>query len=211
MSLLLDALKKAALDKQKSAEAASASASTSATTAPPAVTDGEANSNAKPYELTLDLEPRPAPVKVTAEPELDAVTFESMQESAIRVSNKAAELPVTELSRLELPELATDITPPRSEIRHEAAHYKSGQYESLNSERKSATPAKVISPPPVIIAEPPAPTAPPPETSKPSADKLTTVALVAQQAAVKQATAKQRDALDLLINKSRQSAASVHC
>ena len=161
MSLLLDALKKASLDKQKSAEAASASA----TTVLSVVADDDVNSNANTDELTLDLEP--------------------MQNSAANENEKLAEQPATELL-----ELATDITPLRSEIRHET-----GQYE-----RKSATPAKVISPPPAIITEPPAPTAPPPETSKPAADKLASAALVARQA-----SAKQRDALDLLINKSRQS------
>lgn len=169
MSLLLDALKKAAQDKQNNANSAKGDT-------PPATPPSmPPQTPADEPELTLDLEPLPA-TEATAHDDL-------ANEPALQIEDA----PSPPAGASELPTLATDITPPPAEIRHEAA---------VVPRPPRPQPAAPAAPPPAEPVIPPPPTASP----RPHPTASSAAGLAAQQAA-----AKQRDALDLLINKSRQA------
>lgn len=156
MSLLLDALKKAAQDKQKNTADAAPVAPPAAPTIP-----------AVEQELTLELELDQAPAEeITAKP--------------LQVNEPPAPAVVDEL-----PTLAADVTPPPAEIRHEAAVVP-----------KPAKPA-----PAPLHAEAIQPAPQPAASSKPAQASVAPGATFATQ----QAAAKQRDALEMMINKSRQA------
>jgi tetratricopeptide (TPR) repeat protein len=165
MSLLLDALKKAAQDKQNSANNAAGNT-------PPTKPVDE-------LELTLDLDALPA---ATRADELTALGDTQADEPALQIND----VPTHAMMADDLPTLAADIKPPPAEIRHEAAVVPK--------------PVKPQAPP----AQPTPPTAEaikPPQPSASSRSATSSAAVLAAQ----QAAAKQRDALDMMINKSRQS------
>ena len=114
MSLLLDALKKAALDKQKSAATAESHAEP--------VTVNPANEQ----ELTLDLEPLPAPPETGLGDGLGDDLGESF-DNMTRLSKAPGTLELAEPDLIpahnDLPELATDIKPRPPEIGHEASRF----------------------------------------------------------------------------------------
>lgn len=165
MSLLLDALKKAAKDKQANA---------GNTTPAPAPVE---------QELTLDLDELPEPASSQADITPDSPAIE---EPALLIEDQQ---PATRDSHEDLPTLAADITPPPSEIRHEAAIVpKPARPEPA----KPAAPLE-LEPEQAVIKQPAS-------APQPSASPSNAAALAAQLAA-----AKQRDALNMMINKSRQS------
>ena len=175
MSLLLDALKKAALDKQKSA-------ATAASPAEPVTVNP-----ADEQELTLDLEPLPAP----PETGLGDGLGESL-DNMTRLSKAPGTLELAETDLIpahnDLPELATDLKPQPPEIGHEASRFDRPAKPVVS---RVAAPLPTPKPRPSV-----APSQQPPAS-------LATASLAAQQAA-----AKQRDALDMMINKGRQSSDS---
>ena len=164
MSLLLDALKKAAQDKQNSA-------SNTAGATP-------SKKPADELELTLDLEALPASARAA---ELTTSSDTQADEPALQIDDAPSHPVMAD----ELPILAADITPPPAEIRYEAA---------VVPKPKPQAPTAQPTPPPAETKKPPQPSA-----SSRSATSSAAV-LAAQEAA-----AKQRDALDMMINKSRQS------
>lgn len=162
MSLLLDALKKAAHDKQKNTgEAAPAK---------------PVETPAIEQELTLELDAlSPSPLTGEGDVQRTGTTEAALQSRAV---------PVTSPAMTELPTLAADITPPPAEIRYEAAVVP-----------KPAKAAPTSPPPPLQL-----------ETEKPAPQVAAPIIATASSTlAAQQAAAKQRDALNLMINKSRQA------
>ncbi|MBI3188098.1 MAG: hypothetical protein HYZ31_09595, partial [Gammaproteobacteria bacterium] len=94
MSLLLDALKKAAQDKQKSAGTAAAGSPS----------DTHPKKPEEEHELTLDLEALPASPATDVQP----VNPIRVEEPALLIEDEPVQPAVAE----DLPTLATEITPP---------------------------------------------------------------------------------------------------